>query len=179
MQPAAPFFREAGSGPGVVCIHSNASSSGQWRALMDLLAPRFHILAADTYGAGKSPPWPRERKVSLRDEVELLDPVFARAGERFSLVGHSYGGGIALIAAIERLLKAGADPMSRDNSGWRPLELATSYGHRDAVKTLLAGGAQVTAVKNACGSASAADIAKRMQNQELIELLRPYVREGI
>ena len=97
---AQPFFREAGSGPGVVCIHSNASSSGQWRALMDLLAPRFHILAADTYGAGKSPPWPRYRKVSLRDEVELLDPVFARAGERFSLVGHSYGGGIAVIAAI-------------------------------------------------------------------------------
>ena len=80
---------------------------------------------------------------------------------------------------IERLLKAGADPMSRDNSGWRPLELATSYGHRDAVKTLLAAGAQVTAVKNACGSTSAVDIAKRMQNQELIELLRPYVREGI
>jgi len=99
MQPAA-FFREAGSGPGVVCVHSNASSSSQWRGLMDLLAPRFHILAADTYGAGKSPPWPRDRKVSLRDEVALLEPVFARAGERFSLVGHSYGGGIALVGAI-------------------------------------------------------------------------------
>jgi hypothetical protein len=80
---------------------------------------------------------------------------------------------------MQRLLKAGADPMSRDNSGWRPLELATSYGHRDAVKTLLAAGAEVTAVKNACGSASAFDIAKRMQNQELLELLRPHVREGI
>ena len=57
MSPA-PFFREAGSGPGVVCVHSNASSSGQWRGLMDLLAARFHVLAADTYGAGKSPPWP-------------------------------------------------------------------------------------------------------------------------
>jgi pimeloyl-ACP methyl ester carboxylesterase len=97
---AQPFFREAGSGPGVVCIHANASSSGQWRALMDLLAPRFHVLAADTYGAGKSPSRPRGRKVALRDEVELLDPVFARAGERFSLVGHSYGGGIALMGAI-------------------------------------------------------------------------------
>ena len=67
---------------------------------MDLLAPRFHILAADTYGAGKSPPWPRDRKVSLRDEVALLEPVFARAGERFSLIGHSYGGGIALVGAM-------------------------------------------------------------------------------
>ena len=34
---SAPFVREAGSGPGVVCVHSNASSSGQWRGLMDLL----------------------------------------------------------------------------------------------------------------------------------------------
>jgi pimeloyl-ACP methyl ester carboxylesterase len=94
-----PFVREAGSGPAVVCIHCNASSSGQWRPLMDLLAPRFHVLAPDTYGAGKSPPRPRDRKIALRDEVALLEPVFARAG-RFSLVGHSYGGGVALIAAL-------------------------------------------------------------------------------
>ena len=28
-----PFFREAGAGPGVVCLHANASTSGQWRGL--------------------------------------------------------------------------------------------------------------------------------------------------
>ena len=97
---SAPFFREAGSGPGVICLHANASSSGQWRALTELLAARFHVLAPDTYGAGKSPPWPQGRKVSLRDEVALLEPVFARAGDGFSLVGHSYGGGIALVGAL-------------------------------------------------------------------------------
>ena len=92
------FFREAGSGPGVVCIHANASSSSQWRGLMEMLAPRFHVLAPDTYGAGKSPA--HTGTISLRDEVALMEPVIARAGERFSLVGHSYGGGIALIAAV-------------------------------------------------------------------------------
>jgi pimeloyl-ACP methyl ester carboxylesterase len=96
----AAFFREAGTGPGVVCIHSNASSSGQWRALMDLLAPKFHVLAADSYGAGKSPAWPTDRKIGLRDEIALLEPVFARAGDPFAVVGHSYGGAIALVAAI-------------------------------------------------------------------------------
>jgi hypothetical protein len=80
---------------------------------------------------------------------------------------------------IERLLEAGADPMARDNSGWRPLELATSYGHVDAVKRLLKGGAEVSTVKNACGSMNAVDIARRMQNQQLLELLRPHAREGI
>ena len=90
-------FREAGAGPGVVCLHSNASSSGQWRALMELLAPRFHVIAADSYGAGKSPA--RPPNTMLRDEVALLEPAFARAGDPFALVGHSYGGAVALVAA--------------------------------------------------------------------------------
>ena len=96
--PAAPFFREAGAGPGVVCLHSNASSSAQWRGLMEALAPNFRVLAVDSYGAGKTPL--PDHKVMLRDEVELLEPVFASAGDPFALVGHSYGGAIALIAAV-------------------------------------------------------------------------------
>jgi len=100
MHTPMPFFREAGAGPGVVCLHSNASSSNQWRALMETLAPKFHVLAADSYGAGKSPAWPTDRSIALRDEVALLEPVFARAGAPFSLVAHSYGAAVALIAAI-------------------------------------------------------------------------------
>ncbi|MDQ6882292.1 MAG: alpha/beta hydrolase [Pseudomonadota bacterium] len=98
MQSAVPFFREVGDGPGVVCIHANASGSSQWRGLMELLAPKFRVLAADGYGAGKGPPWPAA-PLALRDEVALLDPVFARAGDRFVLVGHSYGAAVALVAA--------------------------------------------------------------------------------
>jgi pimeloyl-ACP methyl ester carboxylesterase len=100
MQPVSPSFREVGSGPGVVCLHSNASSSSQWRALMETLAPRFHVLAADSYGVGKSPAWPTDRPVWLRDEVALLEPVLARAGDPFALVAHSYGAAVALIAAV-------------------------------------------------------------------------------
>jgi pimeloyl-ACP methyl ester carboxylesterase len=100
MQLPVPFFREAGAGPGVVCLHSNASQSGQWRALMETLAPQFHVLAADSYGAGKSPAWMAERPLGLRDEVALLEPVFDRAGGSFALVGHSYGGAVALMAAV-------------------------------------------------------------------------------
>jgi pimeloyl-ACP methyl ester carboxylesterase len=96
-----PFFREAGKGPGVVCLHSNASSSGQWRGLMDLLAPKFHVIAVDSYGAGKTAPWPNGRPITLRDEVDLIRPVLERAGDPFILVGHSYGAAVALIAALE------------------------------------------------------------------------------
>ena len=102
MQPFIPFFREAGSGPGIVCLHANASSSSQWRALMERLSTTFHVLAADSYGAGRSPAWPSDRRVSLEDEASLLEPVFARAGQPLILVGHSYGAAVALIAAIGR-----------------------------------------------------------------------------
>ena len=100
--PALPFHREAGSGPAVVCIHCNASSSSQWRPLMDRLAPHHRVLAPDTHGAGRGPAWPTERTLTLHDEVALLEPVFARAGAPFALVGHSYGGAVALIAALKQ-----------------------------------------------------------------------------
>lgn len=100
MNVPQPFVREAGEGPGVVCLHSNASSSGQWRALMERLAPHFHVFAPDSYGAGKSPEWPAGRPSTLEDEVALIEPVLARAGTPFVLVGHSYGAAVALKAAL-------------------------------------------------------------------------------
>lgn len=95
------FYREAGDGPPVVCIHSNGATSGQWRALSDLLAPKYRVLLPDSYGSGKSPEWPSDRKITLHDEVALLEPVFRKAGAPMVVVGHSYGGAIALRAAIE------------------------------------------------------------------------------
>ena len=100
MHQLEPFFREAGTGPGVVCTHANASTSGQWRGLMDLLAPKFRVLAPDSYGAGKSPDWPSDRIIRLLDEVAFIEPVLARAGSPLALVGHSYGAAVALIAAL-------------------------------------------------------------------------------
>src|SRR5438874_6249088 len=100
MESPAAFFREAGAGTGVVCVHASASVSGQWRPLMDLLANRFRVLAADLYGYGQSPAWPDAHKLSLADEARLLEPVFRSAGDRFHLIGHSYGGAVALRAAL-------------------------------------------------------------------------------
>jgi pimeloyl-ACP methyl ester carboxylesterase len=102
-----PFFRESGVGPAVVCLHSSASASGQWRALAERLCGRYRVLAADLYGEGRTAPWPGTRPMRLDDELALLAPVFATAGERFHLVGHSFGGAVALKAALvhrDRLL---------------------------------------------------------------------------
>jgi pimeloyl-ACP methyl ester carboxylesterase len=102
MRRPAPFVREAGSGPRVVCLHSNASTSAQWRGLIDRLAPRHHVLAPDGYGSGRSPEWPSDRVIALRDEVALIEPLLGDAGPPVALVGHSYGAAVALVAAVER-----------------------------------------------------------------------------
>jgi len=67
---------------------------------MDLLAPKFRVFAVDSYGAGKSPEWPSDTVIALDDEADLIAPVLEKAGAPFSLVGHSYGGAVALIAAL-------------------------------------------------------------------------------
>jgi pimeloyl-ACP methyl ester carboxylesterase len=102
MTSLRPFYREAGSGPGVVCLHANASTSGQWRGLMAMLADRFHVLAADLFGAGQSPAWPSDRPPSLGSEAALVEPVFAQAGDPFVIVGHSYGAAVAIVAALSQ-----------------------------------------------------------------------------
>ncbi len=97
---AVAGFREAGAGSPVICLHSSASSSGQWRALMDRLADRFRVVAVDLYGYGKSPAWPGDRPIYLDDQVALLEPILRAVEEPFHLVGHSLGGAIALKTAL-------------------------------------------------------------------------------
>jgi pimeloyl-ACP methyl ester carboxylesterase len=75
---------------------------------MDRLAPNFHVLAPDLYGAGKSPQWPSDRVIRLSDETALIEPVLERAGSPLALVGHSYGAAVALIAALQNPGRTGA-----------------------------------------------------------------------
>jgi pimeloyl-ACP methyl ester carboxylesterase len=67
---------------------------------MDRLAGRFRTLAVDLYGSGKSPHWRADQPLTLADEVALLEPIFESIGDRFHLIGHSYGGAVALKAAL-------------------------------------------------------------------------------
>ena len=99
MAKPIPFVREAGSGPGVVCLHCNASSSSQWRELTELLAPQFRVLAPDLYGSGKSANWPSDRTICLKDEVAFIEPLLSN-NKSFSIVGHSHGAAVGLLVAL-------------------------------------------------------------------------------
>jgi pimeloyl-ACP methyl ester carboxylesterase len=88
-----------GQGPAIVLLHSSMGSKSQWRALVEAMRSTHRLIAIDLYGYGDSAmPGLRERH-SLSDEVRLVQSKLTQLlhpGERFHLVGHSFGGGVAL-----------------------------------------------------------------------------------
>jgi pimeloyl-ACP methyl ester carboxylesterase len=78
------------------------SSKSQWRELIEELRDRYRLIAIDLLGYGVSA-MPGDG-YSLGDEVRLVESVLAgelRPDERFHLIGHSYGGMIALQLAAQ------------------------------------------------------------------------------
>src|SRR3954471_9190311 len=91
-------FLEQGSGEPVLLLHSSGSSSAQWRSLIETLRQRYRVLAPDFYGCGRTGAWPKD-SFALADEAEIACALLRRAGGRAHLIGHSYGGTVALHVA--------------------------------------------------------------------------------
>ncbi|HET6519536.1 MAG TPA: alpha/beta hydrolase [Geminicoccaceae bacterium] len=98
---ATVAYTAAGTGEPVVLLHSSASSGAQWRALGEQLDDRFLVLAPDLYGYGGTDPWPGRGPLTLADEAALVAAVVAGRAGPFHLVGHSYGGAVALRIAVD------------------------------------------------------------------------------
>jgi pimeloyl-ACP methyl ester carboxylesterase len=100
---ALPAF-DAGARPPVVLLHSSLSSKQQWKRLALALSPQYRVIAIDLHGYGERamPIWPPG--FSLANELALvLDVIGDEIGDTpFHLVGHSYGGAIALRLAAEQ-----------------------------------------------------------------------------
>jgi pimeloyl-ACP methyl ester carboxylesterase len=87
-----------GTGVPVIAVHSGGMSGRQWRKLAELLAPNHEVQLPDLLGSGRNPPWPDAKAFELSLDVDAVKTVLARAGSAH-LVGHSYGGLIALMLA--------------------------------------------------------------------------------
>jgi pimeloyl-ACP methyl ester carboxylesterase len=92
--------RIAGSGPAVVLVHGLASSSDTWIPTIDRLAETHRIIAPDLPGHGRSAK-PRG-DYSLGAYANFLRDLLANLEcPRATIVGHSFGGGIAMQFAYQ------------------------------------------------------------------------------
>jgi pimeloyl-ACP methyl ester carboxylesterase len=92
---------ETGAGETVLLLHSSAGSGALWRSLTERLRTRCRVLAPDLYGYGDTDPWPGHRALTLADEAALAAAVLPPACGPIHLVGHSYGGAVALRFALQ------------------------------------------------------------------------------
>jgi pimeloyl-ACP methyl ester carboxylesterase len=88
--------------PVVIALHCSGGSGRQWRHLAEALGGRFDVIAPDLFGCGARGHWSGEGPFRLTDEAALIVDIIDNCEGPVHLVGHSYGGGVALRAAVER-----------------------------------------------------------------------------
>jgi pimeloyl-ACP methyl ester carboxylesterase len=147
-RPSEVDFLEAGtSGPLVILVHSSVAGARQWRRLMEELKDQFRVRAVNLFGYGKTPSWPDHRPQTLDDQARLVEAAVPNDADRVILVGHSFGGSVAMAAAarmkgrVERLVLLEAIPFSLLAQEGRSDAFAEAQALRDAVKQFGARGA--------------------------------------
>lgn len=99
----------AGSGPALLLVHGLGGTRKTWRCLIDELARTHTVIAPDLPGHGESDPPAGDYSLGAH-ACALRDLILALGYRRFSIAGHSLGGGVALQTAyqfperIDRLL---------------------------------------------------------------------------
>ncbi len=93
-------YRMEGNGPALLLLHGIAGSSRTWRDIIPRLNDRFTVIAPDLIGHGQSDKPVGDYSLGafagqIRDLLDILDI------ERASVIGQSFGGGVAMQLAYQ------------------------------------------------------------------------------
>jgi pimeloyl-ACP methyl ester carboxylesterase len=138
-------YTDDGKGPAVVLIHSSVSANRQWRALIDALKDAYRVLAINLFGYGQTTAWNGPAKQSLFAQARLVMTLCDEVKGPLHVVGHSFGGAVALKSAAMLGRRVGSLFLFEPN----PINLLEQAGRRDAFLELrgLGGFVQQTAAR--------------------------------
>jgi len=93
-------YVEVGSGPPVVFLHGNPTSSYLWRNILPVVAPHARCVAPDLIGMGDSEKLEGAdpARYGFLEHRRYLEALLDRigVGEDVILVGHDWGGALAI-----------------------------------------------------------------------------------
>jgi pimeloyl-ACP methyl ester carboxylesterase len=95
------LLESGAAGAPVVLVHASGYSAQAWRAVAAELSVTCRVLAPHLLGYGQTGPFEPE-VFALDDDVAVVSAVLDELGEPAYLVGHSYGGVLALSVARAR-----------------------------------------------------------------------------
>lgn len=134
-------FIEAGSGEKVILVHSSVAGAKQWRSLMETLANDFHVIAINLFGYGDTRAWENDGTQRLKDQAMLVEPFLPTGEGKISIVGHSFGGSVAMKAAamfktkVRRLVLIEPNPFYLLKKFERPEAYQEAVALRNAIKS--------------------------------------------
>ena len=110
--------------PVVVLIHGSLDRSAGMARLARQLQQRFRVVRYDRRGYARS--WPHPGPFSVADQVSDLAGILG--GRRAVLVGHSYGGNVALAASVALAGQVTAVSVYETPLSWMPWWPGTTAG---------------------------------------------------
>ena len=133
-------FFEAGRGQSVILLHSTVSGNRQWRRLVDILKDHHHVIAPNLIGYGSTTSWSGDTLQTLKDQAEIVRQFIPNDDTKISMVGHSFGGSVAMMAAkmfvgnIDKLILIEPNPNYLLRDMGRHSDFAEVLGMRDCIK---------------------------------------------
>lgn len=132
------------AGPYVIALHCSGADAGQWRGLAEALGPRALLAAPEHFGTENAGPWPGDGAFTLEKEAERSIRLLEKIPGKAHLVGHSYGGGVALHVALARPDKVASlslyEPSAFHLLKEGPLRKGAAFAEIAGVARALAGG---------------------------------------
>jgi pimeloyl-ACP methyl ester carboxylesterase len=86
----------------VIALHCSGAGVSEWHSLAEALGDDYELLAPEHYGSATNGAWTGEHDFTLADDAARAIALIDASQSKVHLVGHSYGGGIALHVALAR-----------------------------------------------------------------------------
>jgi pimeloyl-ACP methyl ester carboxylesterase len=100
------YYEEQGSGSPIVFIHGSYATTSTWKKMVDSLAEKHHCICIKLPGHGGMPDPTDFAEPLMETELAIIEQVVSKlTTEPIHLVGHSFGGVIALAQLLKGSLE--------------------------------------------------------------------------
>lgn len=86
----------------VIALHCSGANGRQWDHFAAAAGSDYEVLTPEHFGTECTGPWAGEHAFTLADEAARTLALIDDSTSRVHLIGHSYGGGVALHVALAR-----------------------------------------------------------------------------